>query len=409
LKTALLYGGGWPLGVVLVLNAFVLTMVCQRLGAAICLRPVLTSNVESWAEKARLAYPVWWASTAGVFVLGVLSFVPAVAFDKQLSFPGARWLPLLCAATSFLATSLGNARVESRLKGRVITVGDRCRALLIGCLIFLLHFLALFWLAVSMPDQFTPLVWIFVAIGCLVITFCIFAGGLFVTRLLGIARPAPERLERLVALAVQRVGVRPKATYLIRWSTANAIAFPFVQRIAVTDTALKYLTDEELVAVIVHELAHLNESPRVKRLRAVGGFVWLPLICAKPILGTYGFPALAATALLVLCGHSAVRHLSRAMERRADTLSQTNEGEPGTYAKALEHIYELNLIPAVTRQKMSTHPHLYDRLVAAGMNPAYPRPRPPTLWRAAIAVVVMSLCALLYVVIFGGVLTLILR
>jgi Zn-dependent protease with chaperone function len=409
LKTALLYGGGWPLGVILVLNAFVFTMVCQRLGAAICLRPVLNANAESWAEKARLAYPVWWASTAGVFVLGVLSFVPVIAFDKQLSFPGARWLPLLCAATSFLATSFGNARIESRLKGRTITVADRCRALLIGCLIFLPHFLVLFWLAVSAPDRFTPRVGILVAVGCLVITFYLFAGGLFVARVLGIARPAPERLARLVEVAVERVGVRPKATCLIRWSTANAIAFPLVQRIAVTDTAVKYLTDEELIAVIVHELAHLNESRRVKRLRAVGGFVWLPLVCAKPILGTHGFPALAATALLVLCGHSAVRHLSRAMERRADTLSQTNEGEPGTYAKALEHIYELNLIPAVTRQKMSTHPHLYDRLLAAGMTPAYPRPRPPTLWRAAVAVVAMSLCAIVYVFVLSIVLTLILR
>ena len=48
----------------------------------------------------------------------------------------------------------------------------------------------------------------------------------------------------------------------------------------------------------------------------------------------------------------------------------------GTYARALEKIYEANLLPVVLREKR-VHPDLYDRLVAAGATPAYARPKPP--------------------------------
>jgi len=205
------------------------------------------------------------------------------------------------------------------------------------------------------------------------------------------------------------VGVSPKATYVIRWKAANALAFPIVHRIAISDTALEHLADEELVAICVHELGHLTESKRVKRLRVAGAFVWLPVVCTKPIMGSWGTSGLVALGLLVLFGHHAIRRLTRAMEERADAISHAHEGEPGTYARALEHLYQINLMPAVMRQKRATHPHLYDRLAAAGINPAYPRPKPPPLWRAWIAILAMVVCALLYLFVAAVLLTLVVR
>jgi Zn-dependent protease with chaperone function len=407
LKEALLHGGGWPLGLVLIANSFVLSMACQKLGAAICLRPVRKLQTENWAEKARVSYPVWVGLGSGLFVLGVLSLVQALAFDKHISFPGAGWVPSICMASSFLAGALVNNRVETRLKGRKVTIGDWLRHLVIPLLLFGPHYLVLLWLALSTPDRFTPLVWIYVGVGGVAILFYVFSGGLFIARLLGMAWRAPASVERIVEAAAQRVGIWPKASYLIRWKAVNALAFPVIGRIAISDTAAKHLAEDELIAICVHELGHLNESRRIKTLRIVASFLWLPVICTKPLLGTYGLPGIAVLALGILFGHRAVRRLSRAMEERADAIGHAHEGESGTYARALEHIYQLNLIPAVMPQKRAMHPHLYDRLLAAGIVPAYPRPNPPSRWRASIAVLAMLGCAVVYLVISSVILAMI--
>jgi hypothetical protein len=65
--------------------------------------------------------------------------------------------------------------------------------------------------------------------------------------------------------------------------------------------------------------------------------------------------------------------LSRALERRADAIASTVSA---AYAGALERLCQVNLRPAVLR-RAGMHPHLYDRMVAAGATPSWPRPLPP--------------------------------
>ena len=48
------------------------------------------------------------------------------------------------------------------------------------------------------------------------------------------------------------------------------------------------------------------------------------------------------------------------------------EPAPGAYARALEKIYEANLVPLVISSRHHRYPELYDRLVDAGAPPAYP-------------------------------------
>jgi len=72
------------------------------------------------------------------------------------------------------------------------------------------------------------------------------------------------------------------------------------------------------------------------------------------------------------------RRLSRQLETRADSIAQVNEGDAGTFARALSRLHEENLLPAVLPTRRHTHPDLYDRLVAAGIEPSYPRPEPPS-------------------------------
>jgi hypothetical protein len=72
------------------------------------------------------------------------------------------------------------------------------------------------------------------------------------------------------------------------------------------------------------------------------------------------------------------RRFGRYLEERADRIAHTNEGETGTYARALARIYEDNLMPAVLPRRRRTHPDLYDRLLAVGVQPDFPKPAAPS-------------------------------
>ena len=72
-----------------------------------------------------------------------------------------------------------------------------------------------------------------------------------------------------------------------------------------------------------------------------------------------------------------VRRLGRRMEIRADAVALEHQGEAGIYARALGRLYEQNQMPAVMPERRQVHPHLYDRLLAAGVTPDYPRPAAP--------------------------------
>ena len=90
------------------------------------------------------------------------------------------------------------------------------------------------------------------------------------------------------------------------------------------------------------------------------------------------------------------RQLSQRMEKRADALARQEQTGDGIYARTLEKLYQANQMPAVMPRGRRTHPHLYDRMLAAGLTPDYPRPAPPgriTLpgWVIIAGIVVMAL------------------
>ena len=70
------------------------------------------------------------------------------------------------------------------------------------------------------------------------------------------------------------------------------------------------------------------------------------------------------------------------------------------YAKALLKLYEDQLAPAVGPKKRATHPDLYDRLLAAGMQPDFPRPSPALsmAWTGQIFSAALGLLGMLLVI-----------
>src|SRR6266536_4390383 len=104
--------------------------------------------------------------------------------------------------------------------------------------------------------------------------------------------------------------------------------------------------------------------------------MFLPWIFLKPMLNAFGMLGFLLLLIPTIAAPFLYRRFSHKMEIRADRIAQSNEPDTGTYARALLRLYEDNLVPAVDAKDRATHPHLYDRLLAAGATPDFPRPAP---------------------------------
>jgi Zn-dependent protease with chaperone function len=223
--------------------------------------------------------------------------------------------------------------------------------------------------------------------GVALVTWLILGGGLWLARGLGCVHRASPRLAELVERTASRVGIRPRAAWETDLGFANAFALPPTQSLLIARSLLDRLNDEEMIALLAHELAHLGEPRAVTLVRVSSVYLMLPLGATGLIVNYYGLAAPPVLALALFLGMLLVVRLSRRMELEADRVGQAHELSPGDYARALERIHEVEWLPAVMPGSGQSHPHLYDRLIAAGVEPAYPRPDPPSRWRGMLGTI----------------------
>ena len=121
-------------------------------------------------------------------------------------------------------------------------------------------------------------------------------------------------------------------------------------------------------------LAHLTEARSDYYQRYVLWLTFLPWIFFKPMVHTFGVLGFLLLLFTSVLAPFIYRRVSKKLEERADRMAQSNEPDAGTYARALVRLYEDGLLPAVHAKDQATHPHLYDRLLAAGVTPDFPRP-----------------------------------
>lgn len=237
-------------------------------------------------------------------------------------------------------------------------------------------------------------------VALVVVLVAISAGlALDVAIALGLARPASPRLARIVTKTAAQLGMRPPTAYELRTGAANALAFPLRHRIAFTEAALGGLDDDELAAVTAHELGHLDEPRSVLLVRALGVSVLGLVALVGPAAVSFGWAAALLLMLVWLLVIRLVRGVGHAMEKRADAVAHRHgEGDATVYARALERLYEMNMVPAVMGRRAATHPDLWDRLLAAGVTPSYPKPAPPERARATRAAILPVLLAFALVV-----------
>lgn len=231
--------------------------------------------------------------------------------------------------------------------------------------------------------------------GVVVFVGSLAGGGIFLARLLGLVRPAGSAARELLAAECARMGIPARPLLRLDWDQVNAVALPFLGMVAVTRRAEGLFTERELAPILRHELAHLSEGWGAKLVR-----LWP---CAL-LLGYLPFARNATwRTVVVLVGTAvllrfAARAFSRRMERRADRLASSGGAD---FAQALERLHEANLVPAVHAGQAS-HPALYDRLLAAGRSPDFPRPDPPSRRGNLVGAVLGVASALLGIAVLEG-------
>jgi Zn-dependent protease with chaperone function len=325
-----------------------------------------------WTERARLLWPARVGALLNVWLLPV-NLVLA-----------SQWLPLDWRPRVWLGLAAGIAGAQLggwpfvRQIIPELSFRGWLRELPVPWIFRFAPWLVLVVAIVVMPLQFNALA-AGLALGLLAM-FGVWQFGLGVRALgwLGLMRPASPRLHALVAECAAHAGATVRGTWELPSVVGQAYALPATRELLFTTKALALFSDAELATICAHELAHLKESRWVLAGRILSSLALYPLIFTRPLseaVGVVALPVLLGTMIaVVLFG----RRLSKRMERQADSAAAATESEPGAYARALEKLHEANQIPAVVGRQNATHPELYDRLVAANVTPAYPRPRPPS-------------------------------
>lgn len=328
-----------------------------------------------WTERARAAHPTRTTLALVAIVLPLLSaFLAKMNLDHDPVIGGG-FAVIGCGIASFLGVDLVRWWNERRVHRRPISIVGWYVVKPMLLVMYGAHLLVIGVATCSVSDRFdAPTIWI---VGVTTVTtLAIGTGALWmVLAMVGVLRPAPERLLAAVGRAVEHVGVSPDKTWVIPTlgvPFANAFALPILRRVAFTQRSLDILDDDELSAIAAHELGHVGEPRGVAWSRALKSLTYLPIVLVRPAAPEVRPLCFLAIAVL----HLVFTRVTRALEHRADAAAHGLDDV--VYARALTKIYRENMVPAVLAGAR-THPSLWDRIVAAkGELPAATRPEPPS-------------------------------
>jgi Zn-dependent protease with chaperone function len=358
--------------------AFVAGTLATRVARFVALGPHPRLASYHWIERARIAAPartavgvVLWFSLFGAGVIfGSSPYSSALGLSTRVDWP------LAC-----LAAWLGATRVQWALERSITGAATSWGAWLRGtlCVFALIPSIPIgiaLVLLVPAPASPTVLVAVLAFTALVVLT----ATGIRIGRPLGLARPASPRLAAIVDRAVARTGTRPRAVWEVPIPFANAFAMPIAQTIGVTDAYLAVADDDAIESIVVHELGHLADRVLLpSELVAIGAPA--AMLALGSLDGTLAWALIAVWFVVV----GLLRRLQRHREVHADAVAVAAADDAATYARALELGYEACVLPVAGGRP--THPDLYDRMLAAGVTPSYPRPPRPSRARAVVATI----------------------
>ena len=357
--------------VLLFFGAFMLSGLLYGLCGHLALSAWRRSVGEHWTERARILWPARMDMKAAVSLCPLVALVAAFAVYGTPEMPWiTAWAGGLCGA--LLSTFTFEHAVEPRLR-----FGPWLESLLWGAAIQLVSYGIVIALMITLPRHLGPGDWALLLGGSAI--FIVVKVGLLlpILALFGKPKSLDPRVHDVVMRCQEVFGVKVSRAGVIHTPMANAFAVPLTRDVIVTSRLLEILNDAELDTVMRHEFAHLLEPRRVIVGRCLNAIAWLPVVLIHPSVGWLGpsgpFVVFLAPLFLLKAGAK----LAQRMEVRADNMVLESLGNPADYASALSKLHEANQMPVVMPGQNSVHGHLYDRILATGLTPDYPRPQPP--------------------------------
>jgi len=353
-------------------------------------RPWRRAADAHWTERARLAFApgaavIWLAATLPSAV-AILAGVALAMLYSPASAPAIGfWMPWLAA---FAGVLTARYRWLRELWGARVTV----RSWLAGCLVLALllvpHLLLMLLLLVLLPDIPQRSSVLLVGAAFLAVAFFASGRGVLLLRLLRVARPAAPHLAEMVDQLAQQMKLPGRIRVLeLDWAQVNAVASVTYRTVAFSRPLLDVMSPDETRAIAAHELAHLLEPPWVRVVRVIHMFAYLP---AAPLIKYGGTGGAFAGWLLIMALLLGFKRFTRRMEVRADRLESQAVADPNAYMRSMIKLHEANMVPAVMPGSQS-HPHLYDRLLAGGIQPDFPKPAAPSRAKPLLAALAATL------------------
>jgi hypothetical protein len=240
-----------------------------------------------------------------------------------------------------------------------------------------------------LPHDLATVVLILIA-GAVGIAFAAWGGGVWVAWCLGLARSALPRAAHAANWAGERVGVRAASVFELRWPRVTIDAFVFSRYLVLTDAAAELLSDDELLALSIRELTFFQQRWLAGSIRVADSVVIFFMLACIAIGSTVNHQAMLVGMVVGFSSAYIIRPFTKRAQLRADALAANSAIDPQAALRALEREYELNLRPVVAVSNRARDAHLYDRMLAAGVVPAYPRPEPPSRMKTVLGVVAAS-------------------
>jgi len=297
------------------------------------------------------------------------------ALGMALLWEMPQWLDVLVWLAGFVGALLG-LRPLDRMLGHATDWNTWARRFGVTLVAVFSAWLVFIVGAVYMPEDFGSITWLTFGAACGVHVACAFGGGIWLGRRLGLIQLAPPEMRSKVIELANRLGQPVPQVFAVESVMANAFAVAGGKFLLTTRPLLDVMSGPELESILLHELSHLREGRLVVFSRLVGSLWLLPWMLVRPLAEVFG-----PLAVLLLAGWTLGilrfnRWLNLRFERQADRAAVESQAESGVYAQALLKLHEFNLLPATFERNSQTHPDLYDRLIAAGVQPEFSRPAP---------------------------------
>ncbi len=177
-----------------------------------------------------------------------------------------------------------------------------------------------------------------------------------------------KKVKEIVDEISKKLKVKPfKKIEVLNSGVANALVEGlFREKLIITSKLLKILSEEELKAVIAHELAHKKRT-HIKvgfiGFIIIGAVIYSIAIYLLKIINFESFEVfMAIFTIAYLLDYLLCKYISRKIEKDADLLA-IKVVEPKTYIKALSKIHFASYMPKDgILNILMTHPSLKDRI-----------------------------------------------